>query len=341
MKKKGNLRPAERDKIAYMLAKEETIGSIARTLGRSKSTISDEIHRNRRWNTEKNNWVYEALSAQEETTRRMKERRKRPRLKNAWIYDYVYEHLRGGWSPEQIEGRLKLKYENIYEKNIGHESIYQYVFDMKKQKDEQDGGLWEYLPRKQTKRKKQQGRGVHKSHIPQRVSIHLRPEAVEKRDELGHFEGDSIEGRRSVGDGVHTEVERLSRMTFVVKVDKISSEEGIRAQREIFTDLPAYARLSTTLDNGKENHLHYKLRTELNMKTYMADPYSSWQRGTNENTNGLIRRYFPKKTDFTDVSQEELDEVVWELNNRPRKVLGYYTPLEVFERELAKRSDSR
>jgi len=271
----------------------------------------------------------------------MIERRKRPRLKNRWIYAYVSEHLRNGWSPEQIEGRLKLEHGEVYERNIGHEAIYQYVFDMKKQKNQQDCGLWEYLPRKQTKRKKQQGRGVHKNRIPHRVSIHSRSEAVEARKELGHFEGDSIEGRRSVGDGFHTEVERLSRMTFAVKVDQISSEEGIRAQKEIFTGVPEYARLSTTMDNGKKNHFHYLLGEELNMKTYFADPYSSWQRGTNENTNGLIRRYFPKKTDFSFVSQEELDDVIWELNNRPRKVLKYYTPLEVFTRELANRSDSR
>ncbi len=337
MKKARKLTPKERDTLAMLLAQEVTLSEIARRLVRSKSTISDEVKRNRRWDGEKEDWVYKAIAAQEETDKRMVERRKRPQLKNKWIYSYVVEHLRGGWSPEQIEGRLKLDFKGKYHKTIGHEAVYQYVFHP----DNKDENLWEYLPRKQKKRKKQKGRGVHHSRIPQRVSIHLRPQMIDDRTEFGHFEGDTVEGRRSVGDGIHTEVERLSRITFAVKVNNISSEEGLRAQKDIFSDLPEKARRSTTLDNGRENHLHYKLKTELNMKTYFADPYSSWQRGTNEYHNGLLRRYLPKGTDFSELTHEELNDILWEINNRPRKCLGFYTPLEVFNKYLADRSDSR
>lgn len=337
MKKVGKLTPQERDILAILLAKRVTVSEIARKLIRSKSTISEEVKRNKRWDKEKGEWTYEAIFAQEETDKRMIKRRKRPRLKNNWIYQYVTEHLQSGWSPEQIEGRLKLTFKGDYHKTIGHEAIYQYVFDPKNSQE----NLWEYLPRKQKKRKKQKGRGVHHSRIPERVSIHLRPEAVNERTEFGHFEGDTIEGRRSVGDGVHTEVERLSRTTFAIKVKEISSAEGLRAQKEIFRQLPEEARRSTTLDNGRENHLHVTLKKDLKMKTYFADPYSSWQRGTNEYHNGLIRRYLPKGTDFSGLTQDELDDILWEINNRPRKCLGFYTPIEVFNKHLTDRSDSR
>lgn len=337
MKSIQKLTPQERDKITVRLAQGVTISSIARELGRSKSTISDEVKRNKKWDREKNDWVYEAIFAQEETDTRMVERRKRPQMKNEWIYQYVIEHLRSGWSPEQIEGTLKRDFSGDYQRTIGHEAIYQYIFHP----DNREEKLWEYLPRKQKRRRERKGRGVHHSRIPERVSIHVRPEGINNRTEFGHYEGDTIEGRRSIGDGIHTEVERVSRMTFAVKVDSISSEAALQAQKKIFSSLPPQARQSTTLDNGRENHLHFKLRTELKMDTYFADPYSSWQRGTNEYHNGLLRRYIPKKTDFTDLTQEELDDMLWEINTRPRKVLGYQTPLEVFQRHLANRSDSR
>jgi len=333
---KHNLQPWERDKIAVSLAKGVTISEIARALKRSKSTISDEIKRNRRWDKGKGGWTYEAIAAQEETDKRMVKRRKRPQLKNDWIYGYVARHLGMGWSPEQIEGRLKREHKGNYQKTTGHEAIYQYVFSPQNK----DENLWEYLPRKQKKRKKQKGRRVHHSRIPERVSIHLRPNMVNKRSEFGHYEGDTVEGLRSVGDGIHTEVERVSRTTFAVKVKQISSEDGIKAQKEIFGQLPEKARCSTTLDNGRENHLHAELKS-LGMKTYFADPYSSWQRGTNEYHNGLLRRYLPKGTDFSDLTQDELDDILWEINNRPRKCLGYQTPLEVFNKHLIDRSDSR
>ena len=187
--------------------------------------------------------------------------------------------------------------------------------------------MWEYLSRKQKHRHKYHGRKAQRSRIPQRVSIHERAEVINTRSELGHWEGDTVEGRGHK-DGIHTEVERVSRFLLARKVPAITSEETITVQKAMFSQLPEQLRKSTTLDNGKENHLHMQL-SELSMRTYFADPYSSWQRGTNENTNGLIRRYLPKKTAFTNLTQEELDEIVWEINNRPRKVLQYKKPIEI------------
>ena len=187
--------------------------------------------------------------------------------------------------------------------------------------------MWEYLPHKQKHRRKKYGRKSQRARIPDRVSIHERSEEINSRLEIGHWEGDTIEGKGHI-DGIHTEVERVSRYFMAKKVKSITSEETITAQKEMFKELPATLRKSTTLDNGRENHMHKQLE-KLGMDTYFADPYSSWQRGTNENTNGLLRRYLPKKTSFENLSPEELNEIVQEINSRPRKVLQYKTPLEI------------
>ena len=150
---------------------------------------------------------------------------------------------------------------------------------------------------------------------------------MNQRIEIGHWEGDTVEGKGHNG-GIHTEVERVSRYLAARKIGTINSEQTSIVQQEVFSKLPCSLRKSTTLDNGRENHLHMRLHS-LGMQTYFADPYSSWQRGTNENTNGLLRRYLPKKTSFTNLTQEELDDIVAEINNRPRKVLQYKTPVEI------------
>jgi transposase, IS30 family len=154
--------------------------------------------------------------------------------------------------------------------------------------------------------------------IPHRVSIRHRPAEIGERAEFGHWEGDTI-----VGDGhktgIHTEVERVSRFVFAYKVPKIRAKETSDVQLLLFGWLPRQARQSTTLDNGSEHYLHTRLQEELGMRTYFADPYCAWQRGTSESTNGLLRRYFPKRTDFRQVSQARVDEVVARLNTGCRR----------------------
>ena len=330
-------------------------------LGRDKSTIGRELRRNKikvrvgKYDEE----IYEPHHAQFVTNQRKQKafNAKQP-LKNKDIYSYVLDHLRAGWSPEIIAGSLKVieHPDNPYWW-ICHETIYAFIYKEKTDLTKQglisrsalnkklkchnkaitvtdfDRPLYEFLRRKQTKRRKKSGRKVHRSHIPDRVSIHLRPEVINNRIEFGHWEGDTVEG---IGhkNGVHTEVERVSRLIGAKKVKAIDSQSALDAQMDIFTPLPEKARRSTTLDNGKETHLHFKLRDDLDMETYHADPYSSWQRGTNENGNGLLRGYFPKGTDFSKVTDEELEDVVWELNNRPRKLLQYKTAQEVFNEHL-------
>jgi len=234
-----------------------------------------------------------------------------------------------GWSPEQISGRVRLVFKDNPDMRINPETIYSFIYsdEFKHRK------FWEYLPRGHKKRRRKYGRKVRSASISRRVPIHDRPEIVDKNIEFGHFEGDSVEGKGHKS-GVHTEVERFSRMYFVKKVDAIDSNQALKAQYEIFKSIPgANTVKSVTLDNGRENHLHYKLN-KIGIKTYFCDPYSSWQRGSNEYHNSLFRRYFPKGTDFTEITREEIDGVVEEINNTPRKCLGYYTAYEVYWSKL-------
>lgn len=314
MVKRGKLTEEERDRIAVLRGQKVGVREIGRLLNREHSTILREIKRNRF------GLGYHALHAQHLAEERKSKAGKRHPLKDPITYTYVFEKLHEGWSPEQIAGRLALE---RHEKVICPETIYQFIYS-KAMKEER---LWEYLPRKQKHRHKKQGRKSQRERIPQRVSIHDRPAVIEQRVEFGHWEGDTVEGKGHK-QGIHTEVERVSRFLMAVKVTALTSEQTSRVQQELFEKLPCSLRKSTTLDNGRENHLHMRLH-HLGMQTYFADPYASWQRGTNENTNGLLRRYLPKKTSFTNLTQEELDDIVTEINNRPRKVLQYKTPVEI------------
>jgi len=298
--------------------------TIAKKLGRAASTIGREIKNNsfeRRY--------YVSIHAQVKAVKRRSLAGRRHPLKNKEVFRWVVSRLMRGWSPEQISGRMRLLFPKNQRMRVCPEAIYQFIYSS----GYKHRAFWEYLPWKRKTRKKKQGRNVHRSRIPNRVSIHQRPESIETREEFGHWEGDTVEGRAHK-NGIHTEVERKSRFLAAIKVNKIDSLQALNAQKKIFSQLPELARKTTTLDNGRENHLHVKLKESLGISTFFCDPYSSWQRGTNEYHNGLIRRYLPKKTDFTNLTQEELDEIVEEINDRPRKCLGFYTAKEVFFREL-------
>lgn len=325
--KTKELTEKERDRLATLRARGVGVRGCARRLGRGVSTVSEELKRGSLPNGE-----YVAIRAQRLSELRKANRQEREALKNPWLYAHVRDKLREGWSPEQITGRLKKDHPADRSRHLSPETIYQFIYA-----PEQAGKqLWEYLPRKQRKRRKQHGRRVHKSRIPDRVSIHDRPAEIEGRTTFGHWEGDTVEGQRAKKDGIHTEVERKSRKLLARKVARIASPETVAAQIQLFKQLPLAARRTTTLDNGREYHLHGHLTAALGLNVYFADPYSSWQRGTNENTNGLLRRYLPKRTDFITLSQDELDSIVEEINNRPRKCLGYATPNEVFLDEINK-----
>jgi len=325
MKKQKKLTAFERDQIALYHTQRVSNSEIARRLGREVSTIGRELKRNR-WGE-----AYIAIHAQELADQRsVYVAHSKAPLKNADIFAYVTEKLRDGWSPDQIAGRLKLNHQDDQHYWITAETIYRWIYQPEQVK--RDDPWYHYLRRKQKKRKKYNGRTIHRAHIPDRVSIHDRPEEINSRIMFAHWEGDTVEGKGHK-DGLHTEVERMSRFIMAKKIDAITSEATIGVQQQMFADLPSKARKTTTLDNGRENHLHKRLRL-LRMHVYFADPYSSWQRGTNEHGNWHLRYYFPKGTDFQDVSDEDVQDVVEEINNRPRRILGYMTAKEKFDQLL-------
>jgi IS30 family transposase len=312
------IQPNERDKIAFYLGKKLSFREIAKQLNRSPSSISDEIKRN------SYQGIYTPIKAQNRSDFRKRMARRRHYLKDKETANYVIEKLRLGWSPEQIDGRLKL--EKGY-RVISYECIYQYIYN----KTNKNKKLWKFLLLKRKKRQKKQGRKVIKNKIPNRVSIHLRDKCIDSRKTFGHYEGDSIIGKQTKGKVIHTEVERQTRYLFAQIINSKTAINTVNAQIKIFNDYPA---LSVTTDNGTEFVKHEELK-QLGIKTYFADPYSSGQRGTNENTNGLIRRYLPKKTSFNSLSQRTLDAIVWRINNRPKKVLKFHTPQEAFSKQLS------
>lgn len=309
----------ERDLIAIWKGKGVSLREIARGLKRSHSTIIEEIKRN-----SFNGKYYVAIHAHAKAVKRGKQARQRHPLKDEATYACVLKQLRSGWSPEVIAGRLKKRQGKTV---ICHETVYAFIYS--DHPEAQRLKLWEYLPRKQKKRKQRGKRKSHRVSIPDRVSIHKRPEAANKRRELGHWEGDTMEGRRIEKDGIQVNVDRLARKILAQKVTRIAGKETFSAWRKNLGSLPKQLKKTLTLDNGRENVKHKALRS-WGLTTYFADPYSAWQKGSVEQAIGLMRRYLPKGTSLTTVSQKELDEIVDEVNNRPRKVLNYNTPNEVF-----------
>lgn len=312
----------ERDRIAILLALGCGIREVARLLDRSPSTICKEVK-----NNSFEGKYYIAIHAQAKADKRKIEARKRHPLKNRKIFSWVIRKLTLGWSPEVIAGRLRKRYGKSV---ICTETIYSFVYSTHPKAKELS--LWQYLPRGKKKRRKQQGRKVQKHQIVGRISIRERPAQASKRQEPGHWEADTMEGQGHKG-GVFVNQERVSRKLLLAKLEHINSGETSRAQIKLFTRLPKHLRKTVTFDNGKENTQHQTLHS-LGISTYFTDPYSAWQKGGVENAIGILRRYFPKGTNFTHLTRQELREIEEEINNRPRKILQYSTPNEIFNLHL-------
>ena len=322
----------------------------AERIGRDKSTVSRELRRGLWFASNENGsyrpyrpkrlktgpWTsgpfYSALAAQRKADRRRRESRKPRRMDSGPLRAWVLDALRRGWSPELIEGRLKAQYAGDPSMRISHECLYQWIHA----KPQRALDLRQYLARGRKRRTRKKGRKAKGPRIPMRVPIADRPEAVGSRKGFGHFESDTVVGAAPSRRCVNTQVERRSRRLFARLVDDKSASATARAEYEIFKDMPPAARVDRTWDNGTEASLHMLVDEALGMLTYFADPYGSWQRGGNENRNGRIRRYLPKGTSFEDLTQDELDAIVGEINDTPMKLLGYKTPNEVWDEEMAK-----
>lgn len=322
----------EREVLQQGLWRSRSLREIAKALDRSPSTISREMSRN--GGIERR--TYAPRAAQERAERRVQKRGRRGRLKNPLIREYVIKKLKEeDYSPEQIAGTLPLEHR---EYSISPEAIYQFIYAQY-----QRGGwgqcvgedLRMFLKRRHRVRKPKFVPFIEeKGPIKNRVFIDERPVEIEKRNVLGHWEGDSMVSRKSLV-GLNTLVERVSGLLFMTKIQNTTANETTRVVMERLRPLPSILRKTITVDNGHENAGHKDIAKGIGVKVFFAHPYHSWERGTNENTNGLIRWYLPKGIDFDTVSEERIREVEHRLNTRPRKRLQWKTPLQVFSQSVA------
>jgi IS30 family transposase len=292
-----------------------SIKMISSKIGVHRSTVYREIKRN------SGKKGYRFKQAQSKTQSRCLTKVKKKKL-TPLISSKINNMLKQKWSPEQISGRLKKEFKIA----VSHETIYQYIWNDKANK----GKLYLHLRRSGKKYNKRSKTSAGRGCIPNRIDISKRPKVVERKKQLGHFKGDTIIGQNHKG-AILTLVERTSK---ILIIKKMKSKDSKKTAEHMITALkPIKNTVRTmTLDNGKEFSKHEKVSKELRIKTYFAKPYHSWERGLNEHTNGLIRQYIPKKTDFTCLTKKELLKIQYEINNRPRKSLGYLTPREVFLR---------
>jgi transposase, IS30 family len=310
MRSYHQLTQGQRYQISALQSLGHSYTEIAQVIRVHKSTISREIARNSSVRS------YQPLPAQQKALHR----RRPPVYRiSAEVWEHVYRLLQQDWSPEQISGRLKREHQI----RLSPEWIYQYVFANRRL----GGTLFQHL--RQLRKRKKRGRASgRQGRLPNIISIDLRPAIVNRRSRLGDWEVDTLLGQRA-GNVLVTLTERKSRLTLLAIADRQSSAA---VRRQICRLLLPYQEkvFSLTSDNGKEFSEHEEIARTLGVSFYFAHPYSAWERGTNENTNGLLRQYFPKHASLQGISETQVEAVMHKLNDRPRKTLGFRTPFEVF-----------
>ncbi len=315
----------ERDKIAYLRAKGKSITDIARNIRRNKATISRELRRNKSpvYN------VYLANKAHQRAIKRKHLSVQHQRIRNPLIRRYIMKKLKAKWSPELIAGRFTAEHPGLH---VSHEAIYQFIYDKEIYKEH---NLVKYLTRAYKKRRLRTHSHRHKNlHIPHRVSIKERPQEVSERKQSGHWEADTIISRRSK-PALGIILERTSRRIHLAKLPAKASRPFRSAINRRLSRYPEALRLSITYDNGCENVDHEYTNKVLGTRSYFCEPFHSWEKGSLENAAGIVRRFFPKKTDFALISKEQVKRVENLINNRPRKCLNYQTPNEVLGSSVA------
>lgn len=282
---------------------------MAAIIGCHKSTSARELSRNGGQRGYRPKQADELASARKLSAHQ-------PRIQNA-TWRLVESLLLQQWSPQQISGRLTLE----QQESVSHERIYQHIYANKRA----GGDLYRHL-RCQKRRRKRYGLRDRRGRLPERRSIDERPKIVDSKRRFGDWEADTIIGQNHQ-QAIVSIVERKSKLTRLVKVERNTADAVGRA---LTTQLKSLMVKTITSDNGREFAHHQRIAQQLRADFYFAHPYSSWERGLNENTNGLVRQYFPKKSDFSKINDRQISTVVERLNNRPRKTLGYKTPNEVF-----------
>jgi IS30 family transposase len=323
----NSLTLSEREEISRGLALEKSYREIARTLSRSPSSISREVNRHG------GRKMYRASKADKAAWEKAKRPKPCKLLGNKALCLIIARKMKAGWSPQQIAGWLKRKYPNNEDLNVSHETIYKtlYIQTRGALKKELQKHLRTQRAMRRSKHSSLKGKGLGR--IVDAISISERPASVEDRAVPGHWEGDLIQG--SGNSFIVTLVERHSRYVMLAKVPNNKTKPVIKALIKQANKLPTELYKSLTWDRGCElsNHKDFTLATDI--QVYFCDPQSPWQRGSNENTNRLLRQYFPKGTDLNTHSQVRLNQVARQLNERPRKTLEYETPAERFNHCVA------
>ena len=303
----------ERHYLELELKAGSTLNKIAKNLCRHPSTLSRELNRNT------GQRGYRNKQANELAQKRHKEKPKASKLTDE-VKSYIHKHLKLDWSPEQIVGRLKVELSI----SLHHETVYQYILKEKKS----GGELYKFLRHQGKPYRKRYGNQHSRNGIPNRVDIDLRPEAANRRERVGDWELDTIIGKAHKG-AIVTMDDRKSKVRFALPVSQ--KKASLVSEAIINLLKPIKEQVHTlTFDNGKEFALHETISEKLDCNSFFAKPYHSWERGQNENANGLLRQYFPKSMPLDKVSAKAVESAVKKLNNRPRKCLEYQTPYEVF-----------
>lgn len=319
----------DREEISRGIWAGESFSDIAVRLDRPTSTISREVGEYAAYK-----WRYRAEKAQKQSDERKKKGRPKKLDTNEMLKNYIYDKLRTEWSPEEIAKRIKLEYRKDKTMRVSHETIYRHLYCLPKGELKKE--LMRGLRQERKMRQPRQYAHYRRQRIEDIISISERPKEAEKRIVPGHWEGDLIVGKDSAS-AIGTLVERTTRLTLLVPLKAKNAFAVREAFAKAFERMPEKFKKTLTYDRGREMAGHKLFTAETKIQVYFADPYSPWQRGTNENTNGLVRQYFPKGTDFKEISANTIKEVERRLNSRPRKKLGFYTPAEKFYQLLTGR----
>lgn len=321
MEKYGHLTLQERFILFRGLQQGLSLREISKELRRNPGTLSRELKRN----------SFESVGYLPDTaqykSKSRREGRKRHPLKSPEIYDYVISKLKLLWSPEQISGRIRI---DLADKSIGKETIYSYIYG----KEARHLKLYKYLRLARKKRRKKYGRNTQRVLIRDRIWITERDEEVNNRATAGHWEADSLMFSKQKA-ALLIQLERHSRFVLATKMRRKTSNNVKKIFITRFSSLPDKLRLSATVDNGSEFVEHLEITKTLDLPFYFCHPYSSWEKGGVENANGLIRQYLPRCVNIQEVEQRQVDRIINQLNNRPRKCLNFQTPKEVFKEALS------
>lgn len=323
----------EREFLHELYSQRAGVREIARVLGRSPSTISRELKRGRVSRGESYRRRYSPTRGHTLAERARKGPRCRKLAACAPLREYVQQALRDNRSPEQIAGRLRLDYPDDPEMRVSHETIYQALYVQGRGELKRE--LSKHLRTGRSLRKPRTREGERRGRIPGMVMISERPPEVADRAVPGHWEGDLILGSTESGSAIGTLVERTTGYVLLLHLPENHTAAAVHdAMVRKIGQLPELLKRSVTWDQGREMSNHRLIADETGLDIYFCDPHSPWQRGSNENTNGLLRQYFPKGTDLSFWGEGFLDQVATELNNRPRKRHGFYTPAEVLTKLL-------